>query len=73
MKAMRTPSFLVAAFALTTSVVEAQSPHYVAVDIGSLLGKSTLATALNEQGDVVGSSFVTDFIPQTGAGSHAVL
>ena len=45
----------------------------MAVDIGSLLGKSTLATALNEQGDVVGCSFVTDFYVHTGARSHAIL
>ncbi len=70
---MRTASILVTVLALTTSVVEAQSPRYVAVDIGSLLGKSTLATALNEQGDVVGSSFVTDFYVHTGARSHAIL
>jgi len=48
-------------------------PQYVAVDVGSLLGKGTFATALNEQGDVVGYSFVTDFIPHTGARSHAFL
>lgn len=70
---MRTPSLFVAVLTLTTSLVEAQSPQYVALDIGSLLGKSTLATALNERGDVVGSSVVTDFIPHTGTRSHAVL
>lgn len=70
---MRTPSLFVAVLALTTSLVEAQSPQYVALDIGSLLGKGTLATALNEKGDVVGSSFVTGYIPHVGARSHAVL
>ena len=58
---------------LGASLSGAEPPTYRVVDIGSLVGMSTFATALNEQGQVVGHSAVGDFQPHVGTPYHAFL
>jgi len=70
---MHSRSALVVLITLASSVVEAQAPLYKVVDIGSLVGKATFATALNDQGQVVGYSVVADAPPHGGPRTHAFL